>query len=281
MYIRYMAKLYVDHSYKYDKREVFLCLLTLFQGSCPTEMETSLKKLKRQKTETKRNLTPAENTNIKSETEKSEKMCETECLARKEDRLVNWMSMNETQFLHCDKAKDGESNADCDDTDGSDDEDDIGCHEEDIICTINNDHKEGQASESSRTPNEMKYTREELFHDHTKTASGEIMEFRLDQIKKKEVEKMINYKSSTPGKKPPKVAFCPREVKRVIECEDLQQKNAQFHTIRKIIVFASLGISHGCEDVHELDFNHFSILRKGEPYETSNPGVRKLSTSPS
>ncbi|KAK7829480.1 hypothetical protein CFP56_029409 [Quercus suber] len=86
-------------------------------------------------------------------------------------------------------------------------------------------------------------------------------------------------------KKPPKTAFCPKEVKRIIESEILFQKNAQSHTIRKIIVFASLGIRHGCEDMYELNFNHFSILRKGEPFISpkdpgehvlyENPGVRR------
>jgi hypothetical protein len=78
-------------------------------------------------------------------------------------------------------------------------------------------------------------------------------------------------------KKPPKVAFCPKEVKGIIDSDILLQKNAQSHTIRKIIVFSSLGIRHGCEDMYELDFNHFSILRKGEPYVSpKNPGVSSL-----
>ncbi|XP_057960662.1 uncharacterized protein LOC131152806 isoform X2 [Malania oleifera] len=78
-------------------------------------------------------------------------------------------------------------------------------------------------------------------------------------------------------RKPPKVAFCPKEVKRIIDSEALLLKKAQSHTIRKIIVFASLGIRHGCEDLYELDFNHFSILRKGEPYVSpENPGEHVL-----
>ncbi|XP_050213201.1 uncharacterized protein LOC126664722 isoform X2 [Mercurialis annua] len=81
-----------------------------------------------------------------------------------------------------------------------------------------------------------------------------------------------------------KVAFCPKEVKRILESEVLLEKNAQSHTMRKIIVFASLGIRHGCDDMYELDFNHFTIQRKGEPYVSvndpgehvvyENPGVR-------
>ncbi|KAJ7967689.1 Homer protein isoform 2 [Quillaja saponaria] len=87
--------------------------------------------------------------------------------------------------------------------------------------------------------------------------------------------------STSLHKKPLKVAFCPKEVKRIIESEALLQKNAQSHTIRKIIVFASLGIRHGCEDMYELDFNHFSILKKGEPYMSpNNPGEHVLYENP-
>ncbi|GMN49885.1 hypothetical protein TIFTF001_019043 [Ficus carica] len=228
------------------------------------QMETSLKKCKRQKTETtSSNVTEAENV-IKSESDREKKQESTERLVSIEERLVNWMSMNETQFLQCDKAKDaGESTADCDDKDDSDDEDYI---DEEDIGFMYNDRKEGEASEnSSRTANDMKYNKQELPNDQ----------------KRKEVEKITNYKAPTPGKKPPKVAFCPREVKRVIDSEALQQKNAQSHTMRKIIVFASLGIRHGCEDMYELDFNHFSILRKGEPYESpTNPGEHVLYENP-
>ncbi|XP_043690239.1 uncharacterized protein LOC122640992 [Telopea speciosissima] len=89
------------------------------------------------------------------------------------------------------------------------------------------------------------------------------------------------YGSISLHKKPPKVAFCPKEVKRIIESEALLLKNAQSHTIRKIIVFASLGIRHGCEDMYELDINHFSILRKGEPYVSpQDPGEHVLYEHP-
>ncbi|KAL5972637.1 hypothetical protein ACLOJK_039442 [Asimina triloba] len=82
-------------------------------------------------------------------------------------------------------------------------------------------------------------------------------------------------------RKPPKLAFCPKEVRRIMASEVLQQKNAQAHTIRKIIVFASLGIRHGCEDMYELDFNHFRILRKGEPYVSpKDPGEHILYEHP-
>ncbi|KAF5729051.1 hypothetical protein HS088_TW21G01208 [Tripterygium wilfordii] len=82
-------------------------------------------------------------------------------------------------------------------------------------------------------------------------------------------------------KKPPKVAFCPKEVKRILESEALLSKNAQSHSIRKIIVFASLGIRHGSEDMYDLDFNHFSIIGKGEPYlSPKNPGEHVLYENP-
>uniref|UniRef100_A0A7N0UF75 Uncharacterized protein n=1 Tax=Kalanchoe fedtschenkoi TaxID=63787 RepID=A0A7N0UF75_KALFE len=86
------------------------------------------------------------------------------------------------------------------------------------------------------------------------------------------------------GKKYPKVAFCPREVRRIVESDTLLQKNAHSHTLRKIIAFSSLGTQHGCEDMLELDFSHFHIVRKGQGADTTdleehvlyeNPGVRK------
>jgi hypothetical protein len=82
-------------------------------------------------------------------------------------------------------------------------------------------------------------------------------------------------------KKVPKKAFCPKEVRRIMESGVLDLKNAQSHTIRKIIVFASLGIRHGCEDMYDLDFNYFSILRKGEPYiSPKDPGEHVLYEQP-
>ncbi|OMO64263.1 hypothetical protein CCACVL1_21935 [Corchorus capsularis] len=62
----------------------------------------------------------------------------------------------------------------------------------------------------------------------------------------------------------------------MLETDALLLKNAQSHTLRKIIVFASLGIRHGCEDMYELDFNHFSILRKGDRYVRQRMGRNKL-----
>lgn len=99
---------------------------------------------------------------------------------------------------------------------------------------------------------------------------------------------MVPYKvpgMMSPYKKAPKTAFCPKEVKRIMESGVLTLKNAQSHTMRKIIVFASLAIRHGCEDLYDLDFNHFSVTRRGEPYVSAkdpgehvlydNPGIRR------
>lgn len=88
------------------------------------------------------------------------------------------------------------------------------------------------------------------------------------------VNGVISFQKDPLQKKHYKMAFCPKEVKKILESEILLQKNAESHTMRKIIVFSSLGIRHGCEDLYELDFSHFKILRKGEPYVSpENPGV--------
>ncbi|PON43909.1 hypothetical protein PanWU01x14_270360 [Parasponia andersonii] len=283
-------------------------LCTDAQGRCPSLRETSLKKFKRQKTDMITSNGNGTQKTIKSEIS-SEKNQETKCLALKdstlEDSAVNWMSMDETQFLQYEKVKDGESTADCDDTDDSDDDEDD-YHKED---GGNNDHKEVEANESSRTTNDANYVVVEPSHHANKDTNEEPAETQpiYDEIlmrdqNRKEVENVIgNHKAPPTGilnlgryanchtgsgsmshnKRPPKVAFCPREVKRIIESEALRQKNAQSHTIRKIIVFASLGIRHGCEDMYELDFNHFTILRKGEPYESpTNPGEHVLYENP-
>ncbi|KAK4588340.1 hypothetical protein RGQ29_019357 [Quercus rubra] len=307
------------------------------QGSCPNAMERSFKKLKRQKTDTADDGT--ENGNVNKSEMSLQKTHDPQCFSPKdanlEDRLVNWMSMDDTQFLHFEKFKDSDLAADFDDTDDSDDEDDDYRDEDDI----NGDHKVRVATESSRTINELKeYLPEGVDFDggsHMQclescsvvqseptfsVVNQEMNENRkeivlvpdtkpvydekeLKKLDRKETKKVGEDKAPPriltfdkevchpgPGslslqKKPPKTAFCPKEVKRIIESEILFQKNAQSHTIRKIIVFASLGIRHGCEDMYELNFNHFSILRKGEPFVSpkdpgehvlyENPGVRR------
>ncbi|BFI14457.1 hypothetical protein MPTK1_5g03140 [Marchantia polymorpha subsp. ruderalis] len=82
-------------------------------------------------------------------------------------------------------------------------------------------------------------------------------------------------------RKTPKTAFSPKEVERIMESGVLALKNAQSHTMRKIIVFASLGIRHGCEDLYELDFTNFSIEKRGEPFQSpKEPGEHVVYTYP-
>ncbi|CBI23245.3 unnamed protein product, partial [Vitis vinifera] len=297
-------------------------------------MERSFKKFKRQRIE------PGSDTTDEGKIIKSIEMAyqmnnDTECMPLKytnpEDRVVNWMSMDETQFLNFEKSKDGDSAADCDDTDDSEDEDDY--YEEDDI-DIDIDHKYGEYDNTSKASNQPKKHLHERGIDEgihisclgssygsqgELTFGGASQETNEDRKKgyllpdnkhisnrreqrksdRKETKKVGGCNTSSKAftfeqevfhkvsgsiplhKKTPKMAFCPKEVKRIIESEALMLKNAQSHTIRKIIVFASLGIRHGCEDMYELDFNHFIILRKGEPYVSpKNPGEHVLYDNP-
>lgn len=289
-------------------------------------MERIFKKFKRQRIEPGSDTTNERN--ITKSIEIAYQMNhDTEFLPPKEtnpeDRVVNWMCMDETQFLNFEKSKDGDSAADCDDTDDSDDEDDD-YYEEDDIDT---DHKYVEYDNISKASDELKNhhheggidegihisclgslycgqgegaASQETNEDRKKEyllADTKHISNRREQRKsgRKETKRIGGYGISSKActfeqevchklsgniplhKKPPKLAFCPKEVKRIIESEALTLKNAQSHTIRKIIVFASLGIRHGCEDMYELAFNHFTILRKGEPYVSpKNPGVSKM-----
>ncbi|KAL5578845.1 hypothetical protein UlMin_011287 [Ulmus minor] len=248
------------------------------QVSCPNPIETSIKKFKRQKTETPSNYGTTESIN----TTKSEKALEkhdAQCLSQKdpifENRLVNWMSMNETQFLHLDqKPKDGDSTVDCEDSDESDEEEDD-YHEED---GINNDQKYGVQVDPTLVNQETNQEQPETIPicNQAKIKAQPVGNIHLGKDTCQTGSGSLSH-----NKKPPKVAFCPKEVKRIIDSEALKQRNAHSHTIRKIIVFASLGTRHGCEDMYELDFNHFSILRKGEAYESAtNPGEHVLYENP-
>ncbi|EEF43870.1 uncharacterized protein LOC8284200 [Ricinus communis] len=301
------------------------------QDSCVNATERSLKKFKRQKVGTFQNAN--EERNISNGEFTSQINLGTQCNPPKdanvEDRLVNWMSMDETQFSHIDKLKDDDLAADCDDTDDSDEEEDG----EEVDAHL--DHKNGETYE---TVDQIDIHQHQKGVDEgTHTASLGNVFVRQDvpafpcinqatsadreaycilsdneQARiKRDLQKQDNKETENIGyqktpadhpvfkeeacqtgpvnisstRKPPKVAFCPKEVKRILESEALLVKNAQSHTIRKIIVFASLGIRHGCEDMHELDFNHFTILKKGEPYVSpkdpgehvlyENPGVRR------
>ncbi|KAF5474799.1 hypothetical protein F2P56_006662, partial [Juglans regia] len=293
------------------------------QGGCPNAMERSLKKLKSQKTE---RSAGTENGNISKSEMATQQMHDSKCSppgeARLEDCLVSWMRKDENHFFHYEKFKDGDSIADCDNTDDSDDD----YHEED---DINSGHKVGNFHETSITAIEQKEYPHEggdegLFIPCLESSSGVQLEPTFSIVSqetnenqnengmapdtqpgydKRELKGLDRKETKNTGghkelpeflsfdkevchglslqKKPPKVAFCPKEVKKIIESNILLQKNAQSHTIRKIIVFASLGLRHGCEDMYELDFNHFSILRKGEPYVSpTNPGEHVLYENP-
>ncbi|KAL9452171.1 hypothetical protein AB3S75_008043 [Citrus x aurantiifolia] len=294
-------------------------------GICLNATKGYIRKFKRQKIETSDRNEDGKNIN---KNEMALKIKHERCMrstgTNVEGRLVDWMSMDETQFSHFDKIKDGECAADCDDddTDETENEDDD-CYEEDE--TTENDENIGSTNKTKELLLEQSFhpsgQREPLGPHGSQVSNEGTIENRKPpdveavhnqgnprKVNKEEVIKIGEGKApeeifisrkevfgaesgSIPvNKKPAKVPFCPKEVKRILESDSLLLKNAQSHTIRKIIVFASLGIMHGCEDMYELDFNHFSILRKGEPYVSpknpgehvlyENPGVRRKVFSP-
>ncbi|XP_010278694.1 PREDICTED: uncharacterized protein LOC104612806 isoform X2 [Nelumbo nucifera] len=300
-------------------------LLTDGQDGCHGAAERSFKKLRRQLIEHDK----VEDAEIAGSPLTAQIKHDVPCRAiedkNEQEHLVNWMSMDETQFLNTEKYKDVDYAADHEDTDDSDDEDDECYDEDDIDIDDKNMHNDGnslatgilkrhlhestdgekQISCSGRTPCVQSQptdpnSSQEINGDQNKgclLTDTEIINNKKENRRhyRKENKKIGGYKTSSEihssghetgqkgfgssplHKKPPKVAFCPKEVKRIIESDVLLLKNAQSHTIRKIVVFASLGIRHGCEDMYELDFNHFSILRKGEPYVSpKNPGEHVL-----
>lgn len=179
-----------------------------------------------------------------------------------ENRLVNWMNFDDTELsLHSEILKESDHSAADDTTDDDDDgEDEV---DEEVVgenCVFSN--KIPAEENVNPSTDDMSKCMENHHHD-----------IRGPEIKFKQIVQNVSS-----HKKHPKIAFCPKEVKRIIDSEELLLKNAQSHTIRKIIVFASLGIRHGCEDLYELEFSHFTILRKGEPFVSSkDPGVSFLS----
>lgn len=273
-----------------------------FQGSCSKPVGRSFKRLKRSKEETGSNQQ-----NVK----KNETVMKdgTQFLSPKdanlEDQLLSWMSMDETQFVHCEKLKECDITVDCVDTDETDDDEEDYYHEGSEIpfdikdweingnCKSVNDAKQdiyldsntGYLENHSGAENKQTKAKE---HGKRQEPKSEV-EDRSEKNETKNIELYdgtpniiasgnevykVGFRNVSLQRKPPKLAFCPKEVKGIIESEVLLQKNAQSHTMRKIIVFSCLGIRHGCEEIYELDFNHFSILRKGEPFiSPQNPGV--------
>ncbi|KAK7387762.1 hypothetical protein VNO78_22554 [Psophocarpus tetragonolobus] len=249
--------------------------------------------------------------NAKSETASQYKPDTEGIAAKKIDRaksLVNWVSMDNDQNLCAEKFKDCDSVADCNETDS----DDIACDDnfddskdneqrhEEIAETVgaqkgyhgNHVDEESNTARIGNFPGDSASNAKQEDHENQKTScmfiaplseKSEVKTHKGKEIKETAALEVPSSGSArvSQNRKPLKVAFCPKEVKRIIESESLLQKNAQSHTIRKIIVFASLGIRHGCDDMYELDFNHFSILKKGEPYESPrNPGEHVLYENP-
>ena len=269
------------------------------QGSCSKTVGRSFKRLKRSKEETGRS-----HHNV----EKNETLMKdgTDLLSSKdtnlEDQLVSWMSMDETQFVHCEKLKECDIRVDSVDTDETDDEENYYHEGREIPFDI----KDWEINGNSKGANDPKqhiyldsnsrYLENHSGAENNQTKAkeyGKIQEAKSEVEDKSEKTKnfelydrppnilvsgnevcKVGFRNVSLQKKPPKLAFCPKEVKRIIESEVLLQKNAQSHTMRKIIVFSCLGIRHGCEEIYDLDFDQFSILRKGEPFiSPQNPGV--------
>ncbi|MED6161723.1 hypothetical protein PIB30_063374 [Stylosanthes scabra] len=212
--------------------------------------------------------------------------------------LIKWMRTddNNGQTLYLGKFKDSESVADFNQTDSDDDCDDnydddrvSQRHEEIEGITETVNEQKGYPADHIDVESDIACM--ESFSNHQSYLAGNVKQedhenhSEKSKVKSQEGTKIRETAFEVPSsgfiihkshnRKPQKVAFSPKEVKRIIESEALSQKNAQSHTIRKIIVFSSLGIRHGCDDMFELDLKHFSILNKGEPYVSpTNPGVR-------
>lgn len=235
------------------------------------------------------------------------KQCMPEKDVQIKNCVVNWMRLNEAEFFHSRKQKESDYVADFEDTDNSDEdgeEEEDGDSAKEVTCdkkvneNLLKQGVNGEAetksllssssnhSEPTSAPVEQEVPERIVKEGFNPGISPVDNLSDCQQYKRKEICHQEVSKTCTPcqnikrckktclQKKPSKRAFCPKEVRRIMESKELLEKNAQFHTIRKIIVFASLGIGHGCDDMYELDFSHFSILRKGEPYLSSDdPGV--------
>ncbi|GMI77511.1 hypothetical protein HRI_001420400 [Hibiscus trionum] len=281
-------------------------LITNEQGNC---IDTAEQSFKRRKMEAAGGRT-GDGNGIESEmaskagngTPNMPRMADTH-----EDRLINWMSMDETHFSGFDKLKVGDIAGDHEEMDDSDDEDEY--YEED---DSNIGYKNGESEENLRStcdeepisrlqsfssgPSELPLANTSRLMKENREKDYKLQDIQvpLTQSNLKDIQvpadmppsgeelcQMVSSGKTSRNKKPQKVPFCPKEIKKILESDALLSKNAQSHTIRKIIVFASLGIRHGCEDMHELDFNHFSILRKGDPYVSpKNPGEHVLYENP-
>ncbi|GAB4830866.1 hypothetical protein Ancab_004893 [Ancistrocladus abbreviatus] len=269
--------------------------------NCCRVTKRSIKRFKRQRAE--QSVGKVEHENLRGSIQSATEMQHAAKLMPAkvtglENQLVNWMSMEESQFLHVDKSKYGESTVNCDDTDDSADDDDGYPEEDEQPGFKDMEHDEILRASSVKEDNQEDFDRGmhlEAFrqpldnHSDSKVfVMRQKAKYESSKDESSPEEQLVNSNPQLRArdrimslqKRPRKVAFCPKEVERILESEALLSRNAQSHTIRKIIVFASLGIRHGCEDMYELDYNHFNILRKGDSYvSTKDPGGLACVTS--
>ncbi|XVF27868.1 hypothetical protein REPUB_Repub14bG0146300 [Reevesia pubescens] len=135
-------------------------ILTNEQVICLDTTERSFKRFKRQKIASNSHKIEDGNTEMASVTENdTPNMPHID--ENQEDRLVNWMSMDENLFSHFDKFKVRDISADREDTDDSDDEDEY--YEED---DSNNGYKDRESEENLRS------ACEEQAHDEEGVGQG-------------------------------------------------------------------------------------------------------------
>lgn len=188
--------------------------------------------------------------------------------------------MDETQLLHFERPKSRDLVLDSNDKDDTDDQEEGEDREEETGNMQKSEEINIQfPSLKSSLNNHLAITsgkgNQKLNEDLKEMSSySDTSQMRFEENCRKEMTVEGYCGTASVQRRHQKMAFCPKEVKRILEMEELSKKNAQSHTIRKIIVFSYLGIRHGCEDMYELDLNHFSILQKGESYvDQKNPGV--------
>ncbi|KAJ6367479.1 hypothetical protein OIU78_000105 [Salix suchowensis] len=187
--------------------------------------------------------------------------------ANLEDCLVNWMSMDETQFSQIEKLKGDDSAADCNDTDDTDEEDE--CVEVDNKTDHNNGQMDfvhsdqtfqhlNQARNEDRKNDDCLPPDKQPVHQCADARNHDNREIKNKESRKTETDDFVPKEAchTRPGsgsllRKPPKIAFCPKEVKRILESES-----------------PSTSII-------------FSVLRKGEPYVSpKDPGEYVLYENP-
>ncbi|XP_059282413.1 uncharacterized protein LOC132036166 [Lycium ferocissimum] len=197
--------------------------------------------------------------------------------------LVNWMSMDDTKFLNFERTKDSDS-AEDNDPDSSEDEDDQESDDNGTytdIMHIENvknlkiEKEIEDITEAKSSPTDMDVSKNARGLRNCNNEEFNMLKTYETLSEARSIDHGIRRQGTALShKKSLKMAFCPKEVRKLLGSKELSLENAQSHTMRKILVFAPLGIRHGSEDMYELDFNQFSILHKGEPYiDAKNPGV--------